>query len=376
MLDDYELDIGDLIACAIEYSPMSKQEGLHEAVRGLSEDRRGPHSWARDRLERRQLSRDMRARRARDRRMGKDLETEQLTDHLGYPIENSAGARPTRRSARPRAKTVAATAVTWRWTSCATSWAAEMSALRRLSPPPAPPRSPEREKLADAISSLAQAVYEADRVEAARQKLDDRYFDELQPAAEEAREALVEAEEVSPQHLVDAVLEGKISEDATAVARINLRQAEVAVEQARSARRVLENEAERAQVAIGNARQALDKAVQNVVQADPAKQAVTAEFFRTGRHLLRLARVIRTMGIIAQGVAAVDIGLVLRINDIIKPGSVNSTGASSFTRDPAWTSALAALREDADTLLPGLPPTDDDEPGECRCQGRLKNAMS
>jgi hypothetical protein len=127
-----------------------------------------------------------------------------------------------------------------------------MPALVRRAPPPAPLRSPEREKLADAISSLAQATYEADRVEAARQKLDDKYFDQLQPAADAAREALVEAEEVSPQHLVDAVLAGSIAEDATALARIKLRQAETAVEQARAARRVLENEAERAQVAIGN----------------------------------------------------------------------------------------------------------------------------
>jgi hypothetical protein len=87
MLDDDELDVGDLIACAIEYAPAHKQEGLHEAISGLSEDRRGPRSWARGRLEKRQLSRDLRQRRATDKRLGRDLDPEQLTDRYDRPIE-------------------------------------------------------------------------------------------------------------------------------------------------------------------------------------------------------------------------------------------------------------------------------------------------
>jgi hypothetical protein len=154
-----------------------------------------------------------------------------------------------------------------------------MPTLTRRAPaadPVPPPRSPERQKLAIAISTLAQCTYEADRVEEARQKLDDRLFDVLHPAVTAAREALVEAEDSAPNALVDAVLEGGISEDATAVAKINLRQAEVAVEQSRAARRVLENRAQDAQIDIGNARQALDKAVENVIQSAPAKKAVVA----------------------------------------------------------------------------------------------------
>jgi hypothetical protein len=236
-----------------------------------------------------------------------------------------------------------------------------MPALVRHAPlpdQPPPPRSPERERLATAISTLAQATYEVDRVEEARQKLDNRLFDVLNPAVTAAREALVEAEDSAPNALVDAVLAGGISEDATAVARIELRQAETAVQQVREARRVLENRAAQAQIDIGNARQALDRAVAAVINADPAKKALVAEFYRSGRRTLQLARAIRTMGIIAQGVEAVDIGLTLRIGDILRPGG-SSTGQSSFQRDPDWAAAVAALRDDADVALPGLPAEDD-----------------
>jgi hypothetical protein len=85
MLNDPDVSIADLVAAAIEHCPDDQLPELHQALTGLSEDRRGPRSWARDRLERRQLSRDMRS---RDRRMGRDFGTESLTDNIGYPIEN------------------------------------------------------------------------------------------------------------------------------------------------------------------------------------------------------------------------------------------------------------------------------------------------
>jgi hypothetical protein len=138
-----------------------------------------------------------------------------------------------------------------------------------------------------------------------------------------------------------------------------LRQAEAAVEQASQARRLLHDEAQRAEVAIGTARKDLDAAITAVVHVDPAKQAAVAEFFRAGRHLLTLARVLRTLGInVARGVEAVDIGLVLRIGDIARSGS--SGNASLFTPDAEWAMAIAALPDDADAKLPDLPEDDDD----------------
>jgi hypothetical protein len=80
MLNDPDVDLGDLIAACVLHGPESKQEETYDAVRSLSEDARGPRSWARDRLERRQLSRDARAKRARDKRLGKDLGPNELTE--------------------------------------------------------------------------------------------------------------------------------------------------------------------------------------------------------------------------------------------------------------------------------------------------------
>jgi hypothetical protein len=94
-----------------------------------------------------------------------------------------------------------------------------------------------------------------------------------------------------------------------------------------------------------------------------------SEFFRTGRRVLQLARSIRTFGNVVTGVEAVDIGLTLRINDIAKPGSGGH--AVSYTKDPSWAAAIAALREDADTRLPGLPAQDDDPAGDA---GAIKAA--
>jgi hypothetical protein len=52
MLDDPDLDFGDLIAVAIEHAPEDRQEDLYEALRQIGEGRRGPRSWARDRRHR------------------------------------------------------------------------------------------------------------------------------------------------------------------------------------------------------------------------------------------------------------------------------------------------------------------------------------
>src|SRR5690349_15254093 len=59
MLDDGDVDFGDLIAAAVEYAPEGKQDQALAAMREMAHDSRGPRAWARDRLERRRLSKDM-----------------------------------------------------------------------------------------------------------------------------------------------------------------------------------------------------------------------------------------------------------------------------------------------------------------------------
>jgi hypothetical protein len=71
LCDDPDCDFGDLLAAAIYAASPEQHQEVHEALRELGQDRRGPRSWAADRLERRRLGRDMRER-AQDPRLGRD----------------------------------------------------------------------------------------------------------------------------------------------------------------------------------------------------------------------------------------------------------------------------------------------------------------
>ena len=87
MLDDPDVEAGELIAALVEHCPEDQREGVVAALRELTEDRRGPRAWARDKLEMRRLSRDAR-RHGRDRRMGRDFGPENLTEPgSASPIE-------------------------------------------------------------------------------------------------------------------------------------------------------------------------------------------------------------------------------------------------------------------------------------------------
>ena len=77
LTEDEDCDFGDLLAAAINAASPEQQTEVADALRKMSEDSRGPRSWARDRLEMRRLGRDMRS---RDRRLGRDLSVENLTE--------------------------------------------------------------------------------------------------------------------------------------------------------------------------------------------------------------------------------------------------------------------------------------------------------
>jgi hypothetical protein len=74
VLDDPDTDYGDLHAILCKHFP----EEAGQVHREVSEDRRGVHAWAKDRRERRRLSKDMGMR--RDRRLGRDFGPENLTE--------------------------------------------------------------------------------------------------------------------------------------------------------------------------------------------------------------------------------------------------------------------------------------------------------
>lgn len=79
-----EGDIADRIAQIIESAPEHQQEALSEALREMGEDRRGPRSWARDRLMR---AKDARRYNRDRRRYGKD----NPADFEGMPKTGTSG---------------------------------------------------------------------------------------------------------------------------------------------------------------------------------------------------------------------------------------------------------------------------------------------
>jgi hypothetical protein len=92
MLGDPDVSAGELIAALIEHCPEDKEVDLHNALKELSEDRRGPRAWARDRLERRALDRGLRRNSrplgGRDRGYGRDFGPENLSaPSSSHPIE-------------------------------------------------------------------------------------------------------------------------------------------------------------------------------------------------------------------------------------------------------------------------------------------------
>jgi hypothetical protein len=213
-----------------------------------------------------------------------------------------------------------------------------------------PPRSPERQRLAEAIDRLAAATTRAERVAEAGRRASRELFDEALPAESAAAEALAEARQRRPQAIVDRLL-GAVPSGAPTLteAEAALRRAEERVAETREARSLLEVEASRASDALHAEQRNLGNAVAAVVEADPARDAALIEFKMVANRALRLAMALKTAGLELRDVDGH--GLRLGVADVPTPlGS-----SSAFRPDSAWQSALAALRKDPDAPLPGLP---------------------
>ena len=224
------------------------------------------------------------------------------------------------------------------------------------------PRSPERQRLADAIERRDDAVFQHGRVSDALEKLDEQIFDQLGPACRRAREALDEAMAAAPALLVAATLGDPADPDAgpsVAEAEATLKAADQAASDARKARSILREELRHREQQVDQANRAVEQAVKAVVGSE--KGAVVDEFYRSGRRTLRLARIMRTIGDVVTGVSADDLGLHLRIGDIAPPGEPSRI---LYRPDPDWSAAIDQLRSgDPDVELPGLrDPEPDPEP--------------
>jgi hypothetical protein len=224
-------------------------------------------------------------------------------------------------------------------------------------PPLANHRSPERQRLADAIARHAGAAQALARVAAAQTRLTDQLYDQLEPAATAAREAFEAAQKRAPELLVAAAL----SEPAPAgpsvpAAEAALAAAQRAVADCRAGRQLLADEAARAAVAAKMAERALDNAVKAVVATDPARAALYDAFVSSARRALRCVAALRTAGLTIGGIEAHGVRFDFR-------EAATAIGEHAFRHDPEWVAALAALREVADAALPGLPP-DEPEPDD------------
>ena len=200
--------------------------------------------------------------------------------------------------------------------------------------PTASQRMPERARLASAIERHRGAAEQLARVEAAIQKLyDDSIASRTKIAA--ARDALHIARHGQSEILISKAL-GEPAPDLPdpAEAERVLSECERQLEDGREARKHLEAEAQRARSSAGLAKDAVDRAVGDVVAIDPALVRLRAEYARTMASAARLWRSLRSAG-------------VLGVNNIVTRLDGD---------DPAWIDALAALRENPDAPLPGLPP--------------------
>jgi hypothetical protein len=223
-------------------------------------------------------------------------------------------------------------------------------------PPPSPPeepaRSPERARLANAIADYRDLTEAHARVSLALDRLRNELFEKYRPALGAARERLEDAQADEAYRLTAELLDELAESNPIAEATAALDAAQHKVDQYHESRQLLETELARRVSALNLAQHDLDRAVAAVVLADPVKQAAVDEFFSTGRHLLRLAQILRTLGIRTTGVNHDEVGLGLQLTEIIRPGS---QGISSFIPDANFSMALADLRCDADTRLPDLP---------------------
>jgi hypothetical protein len=211
------------------------------------------------------------------------------------------------------------------------------------------PRSPERQALADAIAKHSAATEHQNRVELARQRLEDDLYGTFQPTVAAARRAIAEAREIAPEMLIDRVLRNESISGGVTVAQSQtmLADAERRVEEARAARRLMVEEAVAADQAVARATTAVDAAVRAVIAAD--RVALLREYHRVGTRFLQLAQALRSTGFSVALGAANDVNTAAKALGLAGPGDLSAP-------DAAFVGWVQALPEDADAQLPALPP--------------------
>ena len=214
--------------------------------------------------------------------------------------------------------------------------------------PPAPARSPARERLAEAIRAAREADAHVERVGLAWRRLGEDRWRRLDPALDRAKARLIEAKQGGPRRLVERLLNGMTGaagDDPVAEAEADLSAAQRAVDEADKAAELLRAEAEAADRARDAARRNLRDAVNRVLAGSPEVAALLAAYRDARARAAALAAALDEIGPVALPTG-------WDAEEIFEPG----IGAER------WREAIAALHRDADAALPGLDGLDDPAP--------------
>jgi chromosome segregation ATPase len=207
----------------------------------------------------------------------------------------------------------------------------------RLVDATSPPRSPEREQLAEAIARHADAARQIARIRAAQERAADTVY-EAKDRIAMAISALDEAKATEGSFLA-AIALGESAASASPVkdCAAAVEQANDQLDTARRTRDALETEMKAVESEMLFASMAVDKCVGDVVRDAPAIRALAGQYAAAQRRAVDLQRAMETV----QSFLPDDLQFW--------HGSIPAAELISVV---AWKAALQTLRTDADAPLP------------------------
>jgi len=200
---------------------------------------------------------------------------------------------------------------------------------------PRPPRSPEREKLAERIARVDELTAGLDRIRQARAKIGETW--EASAAVARAETKLKEAQESEPRRLVDEILGRGSAKSLVADAEAMLKAA--AEEKARrgSMHQILDEEERKIQDALQVAEISRQAALGEVLRSDPSVAALYRDYQTARAHVGDLFNVLRAIA------AGMPDGW-----DAFPANWLSDRGQGQL-----WRAAAEALRTNPDATFPG-----------------------
>lgn len=227
---------------------------------------------------------------------------------------------------------------------------------------PVPPRSPERERLAEAITARNAARERLANLRAAHDRADDAVF-QAHRVVDRAAETLRDARAGENRVLADAFVAGNAPPDDVHKATKAHADAEARLATMRRARDAVTAELEPAQRALRYAEDDMKRAVMEVALASPEICRALNQFAVAYLGLVKAARPIaflRDAGVLPlptaggerQALAAEHPEVAQRYE--LPDAAENFIDFGVEPASPDWAEALAALADDADAALPSV----------------------